>query len=97
MVYICPKCKNEYHNRHDLQIHQKKQLCKKSSVGAKIVEIYECTECGKKFDRKYNHDRHMVNIHKVSSNVNSTDTLSLEQMFEDTKRMMVECIKICGE
>lgn len=62
VIYTCPTCKDEYNNICHYRKHLAKNSCKKSNVGKKIT-IHECKECGKKFDKKYSHDRHVKLVH----------------------------------
>lgn len=63
VVHKCPNCKNEYHNKIQLDNHITKKSCEKSDVCNKKILPHVCKECGQTFDRKYNHDRHVQTKH----------------------------------
>lgn len=97
VIYKCRKCKFETTNICHYKTHMKQNTCSKSNMSNKKVEFFKCVKCNKIFDRKYNYDRHLKLIHDKQSNIDQFKSLSLEEMFEDTKKMMVECIKLCNE
>lgn len=76
-IHKCPNCKNEYHNKMDLDAHIKKNLCKKSSICKKKITIHKCDECGRLFDRKFSYDRHVKNVHAEKTTIIDTTNTTI--------------------
>ena len=71
--YKCEKCNTSYSAISNYKQHLTTQKHKKKSG-----EILECSICGKVFQRKFNYDRHLLNVHEGDklNNDNDDDTIT---------------------